>query len=188
MRRIRDSPGSYPSRPLLDSSDVHRLPGWRARPGVLRSGRGCFSRAGTHVSYLRGPAVAHFVISSMPRLPKMMIMDETYTYPDNSIEFSHGHLFCSVNCCSNLLLVFLRQKRQYLCNYSVQSLCYLRLKKKKNISFNLIYIYISRNPCLIAYIELLIRFFYIFLRSFLHLLACRIACILPRARAQLGNY
>jgi len=26
LRRIRDSPGSYPSRPLLDSSDVHRLP------------------------------------------------------------------------------------------------------------------------------------------------------------------
>jgi len=38
LRRIRDSPGSYPSRPLLDSSDVHRLPGvaWPPRGSPLR--------------------------------------------------------------------------------------------------------------------------------------------------------
>lgn len=41
LRRIRDSPGSYPSRPLLDSSDVHRLP---ACPQGFSTHRECFSR------------------------------------------------------------------------------------------------------------------------------------------------
>lgn len=43
LRRIRDSPGSYPSRPLLDSSDVHRLPTWRIPQGFSIR-RECFSR------------------------------------------------------------------------------------------------------------------------------------------------
>lgn len=37
LRRIRDSPGSYPSRPLLDSSDVHRLPTRRGSPFVANA-------------------------------------------------------------------------------------------------------------------------------------------------------
>lgn len=43
LRRIRDSPGSYPSRPLLDSSDVHRLP-VVAYPQGFSTHRECFSR------------------------------------------------------------------------------------------------------------------------------------------------
>lgn len=41
------------------------------------------------------------------------------THPDNSVEFGHGHLFGSVNSSGDLLLMFLREKRQDLGNYSV---------------------------------------------------------------------
>lgn len=52
------------------------------------------------------------------------------TYPDYSVEFCHGNLFSSFNGRSNLLLVFLRQERQDLCNNGVQSLGDFSLKNK----------------------------------------------------------
>lgn len=52
-------------------------------------------------------------------LQRVIYLPLACTHPDNGVEFGHGHLFGSVNCSSDLLLMFLGEKRQDLSNYGV---------------------------------------------------------------------
>jgi len=52
------------------------------------------------------------------------------THPDDGIQLGHGHLLGPVDRRGDLLLVLLREERQDLRDYGVQSLRYLRLKQK----------------------------------------------------------
>lgn len=54
------------------------------------------------------------------------------TYPDYRVELRHGDLLRPVDGRGHLLLMFLRQERQYLRNNGIESFRYFRLKEKKN--------------------------------------------------------
>lgn len=106
LRRIRDSPGSYPSRPLLDSSDVHRLPARRIRQGFSTRCE-CFSRRYPLV----WPSVSRARTSRDPTTMSATegLCNKRYccTYPNDSIKLGHGHLLGSFDRCGNLLLMLL---------------------------------------------------------------------------------
>lgn len=61
----------------------------------------------------------------------------TYTYPDDSVQLGHGHLFGSVDRRGDLLLMLLREKRQDLRDDGVQPFRDLRLKIKQTFFLNI---------------------------------------------------